>query len=701
MAAPINDLPTELLLNIESHLDHPVLYEGNALACTCLPMWDKLGGSGVYRRAAKAERDLSLATRERLRLMVKDRWRESENLEHLAWVRDVARRGMGPRTVDGVLGAFQFCRPEALQDENGDTIWVENNLGFPTRACRRYTLDEVTRKTLLNRATMRCQDMTKLEAIVDAYVDVFPDIFTGACTRTLLELLPIHAAVKAKRPQVVQILINKGLAPALVDKVISTSGRVEVEWEDEYDKFDSNPFNLALSKKQEEDHLTREKRQMSLMTLTCPTLTRTLSDSGSDSDDFGYDLDDSDDEEERPLDAEIATYLKIAEACGMYRLIPALLQYWNRTCPAHLYSLRRLLDLVSHQDGRTDILYSGRESIALGADGKPRVIEELLKLRADCEPGHEDKRGALAHTCQARAGRVDRDELEAVLRSAARHQYTGESFFLNVWPDCRELLYQEGGDGTTAAEAEANKQRVDQCMQKILEDSIKVRTGDQGLIMAEPQLHSQKAALHLVRNGVQPDLRHFQKAIKAWDLDLCREIIARGEFDLRAKWSGFRLTSSSDEPKDDYHDESSDYDSDDEEDEDDKNENENENEEKAEINAFEYALLLWHKWHPATLPKEDEPLCPTLLCELLYHAGTPAQFHDPAAVCLAIQRVVSVFFVQTSDPEWVKRGQQIHLGAAELKNGYREDLLVDPSASLLVKLTTLCLVLQKQFKLAF
>lgn len=438
-----------------------------------------------------------------------------------------------------------------------------------------------------------------------------------------------------------------------------------------------------------------------------------VSDSGSDSDDFGYDLDDSDDEEERPLDAEMATYLKIAEACGMYRLIPALLQYWNRTCPAHLYSLRRLLDLVSHQDGRTDILYSGRESIALGADGKPRVIEELLKLRADCEPGHEDKRGALTHAvrnaywrnataiyqCQARAGRVNRDELEAVLRSAVRHQYTGESFFLNVWPDCRELLYQEGGDGTTAAEAEANKQRVDQCMQKILEDSIKVRTGDQGLIMAEPQLHSQKAALHLIRNGVQPDLRHFQKAIKAWDLDLCREIIARGEFDLRAKWSGFCLTSSSDEPKDDYHDESSDHDSDDEEDEDDKNENENE--EKAEINAFEYALLLWHKWHPATLPKEAEPLCPTLLCELLYHAGTPAQFHDPAAVCLAIQRVVSVFFVQTSDPEWVKRDQQIHTGAAELQNGDREDLLVDPSASLLVKLTTLCLVLQKQFKLAF
>ncbi|KAK6836229.1 hypothetical protein PG987_006724 [Apiospora arundinis] len=685
MAASINDLPPELLLNIEEHLDHPVLYKGNALACTCLPMWDKLGGSGIYRRAAKAERDLSLATRERLRLMVKDRWRESENLEHLAWVRDVARR-------------------EALKDENGDTIWVKNHLGFPTRACRRYTLDEVTRKTLLNRAIMRCQDMTKLEAIVDAYVDVFPEIFTGACTRTLLELLPIHAAVKTKRPQVVQILINKGLAPALVDKVISTSGRVEVEWEDEYDKFDSNPFNLALSEKQEEvclyliNQMTgplnkRKEANESDDSDLSDSDSDSVSDSGSDSDDFGYDLDDSDDEEERPLDAEMATYLKIAEACGMYQLIPALLQYWNRTCPAHLYSLRRLLDLVSHQDGRTDILYSGRESIALGADGKPRVIEELLKLRADCEPGHEDKRGALAHTvrnaywrnataiyqCQARAGRVDRDELEAVLQSCST---------------------KRGGDGTTAAEAEANKQRVDQCMQKILEDSIKVRTGDQGLIMAEPQLHSQKAALHLVRNGVQPDLRHFQKAIKAWDLDLCREIIARGEFDLRAKWSGFRLTSSSDEPKDDYHDESSDYDSDDENDGDDKK-NENENEEKAEINAFEYALLLWHKWHPATLPKEDEPLCPTLLCELLYHAGTPAQFHDPAAVCLAIQRVVSVFFVQTSDPEWVKRGQQIHTGAAELKNGDREDLLVDPSASLLVKLTTLCLVLQKQFKLAF
>lgn len=52
--ALITNLPLELFLDIEEHLDHLVLYGGNSLTCTCMVMWGKLGGTEVYRRAAKA-----------------------------------------------------------------------------------------------------------------------------------------------------------------------------------------------------------------------------------------------------------------------------------------------------------------------------------------------------------------------------------------------------------------------------------------------------------------------------------------------------------------------------------------------------------------------------------------------------------------------------------------------------------------------
>lgn len=90
-----------------------------------------------------------------------------------------------------------------------------------------------------------------------------------------------------------------------------------------------------------------------------------------------------------PRDVKLARYLKLAEHNGMYRVIPALLRHWKRVCPDHLYSLRRILDLMSMFNGGKPFVQS-RFAMASDGDGWQHTIDELLDLGADQEPGHEE-----------------------------------------------------------------------------------------------------------------------------------------------------------------------------------------------------------------------------------------------------------------------------------------------------------------------
>ncbi|KAK8054684.1 hypothetical protein PG994_009751 [Apiospora phragmitis] len=73
--------------------------------------------------------------------------------------------------------------------------------------------------TCLNRAIRRCRDLEKLELIIDIYAKLVPEVFRGSWHR-LEEMTSIHTAIRAKRLDVVQLLVNKGLAPECNDTVM-------------------------------------------------------------------------------------------------------------------------------------------------------------------------------------------------------------------------------------------------------------------------------------------------------------------------------------------------------------------------------------------------------------------------------------------------------------------------------------------------
>ncbi|KAK8859699.1 hypothetical protein PGQ11_010433 [Apiospora arundinis] len=237
----ITDLPTEILLGIEEHLDHPVLFSGDALACTCVSMWERLGGTSAFRRAAIADRIRTLradeicldvcqveVNEELDRSAIKyyeliEAYRgASYTKKDVAWLQGVARKGMGPTNTDTIADAYLNDQRETLK-ENGVTVTKPDHNGFPREVHMSYTLDDATSKTFLNRAIMGCMDLDKIEQTIDTYAEVFPEIFTGACCKPLLELAPIYTAVRAKRPFVMQMLVNKELAPTdIVDRLLPT-----------------------------------------------------------------------------------------------------------------------------------------------------------------------------------------------------------------------------------------------------------------------------------------------------------------------------------------------------------------------------------------------------------------------------------------------------------------------------------------------
>ncbi|KAK7911726.1 hypothetical protein PG985_014207 [Apiospora marii] len=719
--AHITDLPTELLLGIEQHLDHPALYGGNALAGTCKVMWKDLGGTEVYRRAAKAERDLTTRTTEVLKSVAENRRMTGVSVEEdVAWVRGVARRGMGPRTTDGMVKAFEHDRFEIEKGADGKPIWGRDERGFPEHARLRYTLEDVTRKTLLNRAIMGCRDLEVLERIIDAYADVFPDIFTGACCRSLLELLPIHSAIRAKRPEVVRMLASKGLAPAKVDFLLCRRGQFRFEQR----TCVANPFNVAF--------LTVQDEEMCLALIS--------NSNGPGNHDLKPDLapsalaeDDDDDPESdsefgfrwrtpfwsyESLERRMVSYLNIAEDAGMYRLLTALLQHWKQESASReqRWNPRVILDLVSNDGPRTFLASSDDDDEELhggipprnpkmagyNADGRPYVILALLAIGADREGvGYAGYHGPIQHAVtqgywknavtifrlQERAGRVDPDDLEKALLDAADHMESGRSFLLKVAPKCWELL--ERSDRT----AEENAQAVAQCKRKCLANSIKPVFEMWGLSnFSGYRCYSQTAALHLIQNGVKPEMSHLRLAILAWDQELCREIIKCGELDLRAKWSGFKAGPYGAEEEEDEEEE--DEEEEDEEEEEDDGSS-NDGDEGVLLNAFEFALLVWHQWQAPDLshPWRSKRACPALLCDLLYHAGasdTPVS----EGVCDALVHLFKKYFIDDTDPVWHERGSQIQSGSVQFTREEEDHLLSDVDAPLLGRLTMLCVKLQ-------
>ncbi|KAK7953213.1 hypothetical protein PG988_013907 [Apiospora saccharicola] len=632
--AHITDLPVELLLGIEEHQDHPVLHGGNALACTSMAMWKKLGGAGAYRRAAKAERDLTTRTTEVLQSVIKNRRDLATPVDDdVAWVRGVARSGMGPRTTDGMVNAFKHGKLEKEKDEDRAPIWVRDERGFTKHECLGYALEDVTRKTLLNRAIMGCRDLEVLERIIDVYADVFPDIFTGACCRPLLELLPIHSAIATI----------------------------------------SNPIWLPMP-----------------IRTTNPTLKATGCSvpRGAFS---GYE----------PEAAVKATYLAIAEDARMYRLLPALLQYWKQeSSPKEDWDPRVILDFVS-LEGTTSLMESSDDELYErfphgrpprdativwgGADGRrPHVIRALLEIGADKEGiGWHRFMGPIQHAVtsafwknagiilklQARAGRVDPNDLEKALLHAADHMETGRSFLLKAAPQCWQLL--ERSDRT----AEENAQAVGQCMRKCLANSIKPAFEMWKLSgFSNYRYRSRIVALHLIRTGVKPQMSHLRLAILAWDLKLCREIIEFGELDLRIRGDLLRTNYGDDDSSSDE-DEGSGSDG-----------------KEGVLNAFEFALLLWEQWQGLDDPYDERSACPALLCDLLYCAGVP----DPVAegVREALVCLFKMYFVNATDPAWRERGAQIKSGSVQFTHEKEGRLLGDVDAPLLDRLTVLCVTLR-------
>ncbi|KAK8062969.1 C6 transcription factor [Apiospora hydei] len=642
--ANITDVPPELDLIIEQLLDHPFLFNGNALATSCEPLWEKLGGTDVYRRAAEADRDRT----RRAELICQDifegdyGWDSTEEKKkELAWLFQVARRGMGAQRASQIGWAFENAT------SIGKLFLDENWKPHTDPAKIQHKLESLTSKTFLNKAIVHCTDLEKLEQIIDAYVAVFPAAFTGACYGPLLELVPIHAAVYAKRLDVVQMLVSKGLAPAFVDSFF-TYGQVEVRWDDDSRMFEASPFNVALSERDEDMCLA-------LLDGADGPLCEVKEeddDDDDDDDDDGYESDlsyDDFEERDRSEDVKLARYLKIAEANKMYRLIPALLQYWKWVCPAYQYSLRRILDLVSMNNGKDDPEWV--TATARDGDGKQHIIHELA-LSFAVERAYWEN-AVIIYQYQARKGSVDSDDLAGVLVKAADHPYSGEGFFIRMWPECKQWLCK------SASSAEENAQRVERCMRRCLEATIEIETTWGWNHWYPPQKSSREVSFHLLKAGVKPELCHLRAAIKAWDHDMLSELIARGDLDLRAKWSGF-----------------------------------SDDDDKEELTPFEYALRRWYSVAgPARTRASPRPSM-TLLLKLLYHAGVPEEVSEEARK--VISQLFIVDFGLASHFKWHEQGRKIQ--ARQLpQSAWDAERLVDPKVPSMEKLTTFHLLLQKEF----
>ncbi|KAK6836403.1 hypothetical protein PG987_006898 [Apiospora arundinis] len=265
----ITDLPTEILLGIEEHLDHPVLFSGDALACTCVSMWERLGGTSVFRRAAVADQIRTLRADEicldicQIEVNEVLDWSAVKDYELI----EAYRGGMGPTNTDTIADAYLDDQRETF-NENGVTVTKADHNGFPREVHMIYTLDNVTSKTFLNRAIMRCMDLDKLEQIINTYAEVFPEIFIGACCKPLLEFAAIHPAVRARRPFLVQMFVNKGLAPTgIVDRLLPTKrfiGTPKLWSAGSYGWAPATPYVVAMKEKDEDicliilDHEAKE-----------------------------------------------------------------------------------------------------------------------------------------------------------------------------------------------------------------------------------------------------------------------------------------------------------------------------------------------------------------------------------------------------------------------------------------------------------
>ncbi|KAK8062968.1 hypothetical protein PG997_015065 [Apiospora hydei] len=146
---------------------------------------------------------------------------------------------------------------------------------------------------------------------------------------------------------------------------------------------------------------------------------------------------------------------------------------------------------------------------------------------------------------------------------------------------------------------------------------------------------------------------------------------------MEAKWSGFKEGL---------------YDVDDEFDRYWGRNGEEDGDENSTLNAFEFAILLWNHWHVPARPDRSTPEDPTLLCELLHHAGAPDKLHE--GVQGAFERLFQVYFVNTRDPVWLEKGVLVQSNSVQFEHWEEDFLLVDRSAPLLDRLLMFCVRLQ-------
>ncbi|KAK6858231.1 hypothetical protein PG995_005930 [Apiospora arundinis] len=237
-------------------------------------MWERLGGTSVFRRAAIADRIRTLRADEicldicQIEVNEELDWSAIKDYELIeayrgvsyteedaAWLQGVAQKGMSPTNTDTIADAYLDDQREKLK-ENGVTVTKADHNGFPREVHMSYTFDDVTSKMFVNRAIMGCMDLDKIEQIIDTHAEVFSEIFIGACCKPLLELAPIHTAVRAKRPFIMQMLINKKLTPTdIVDRLLPTKrfiGMLKLWSAGSYGWAPATPYVVAMTKKDED-----------------------------------------------------------------------------------------------------------------------------------------------------------------------------------------------------------------------------------------------------------------------------------------------------------------------------------------------------------------------------------------------------------------------------------------------------------------
>lgn len=637
---------------IEEHLDHPVLFKGNALARTCRTTWYKLGGTHVYRRSAVIDRDNTLRAKELCQAIEDDSyWNTQESKKEMDWLIHVARRGMGPIERDDVISTSSGnFGPEYefywnAEDEDEDPRSFGDLWGPPENP--KYNLGRLASKTFLNRAIVHCPDLAVLEDIIDEYAHIFPAAFTGAWVGPLVELQPIHAAVRAKRSDVVQLLVSKGLAPVSIDSLFGRP-RVEVDWavsstssrfSNPYHTLDATPFSIAFSGRDED---------------SCIALLEDDGHSGL---------------KHNPADGvnqmwqKLTTFLAIAEFNGMYKLIPALIEHWKSVCPTSEHNLRRIMDMSMKVVAVRDSFNSTR-SCAPEADDVKTVIYHLLEFGADRDTEVEEGDGILlsaARQCywkgvmiilrhQFNKGSINLDELEATLLHVAKATFGGSKFFVQMWRYCEPWLYRKD------LSAEDNAQRVAQFTNQCLEVTL---GADRQFDRLSGNSH--QASLYLLKKVVKPELFHLRAAIKVWDHDMVSELISRGKFDLKATWSGFEG-----------------------------------------LTPFEYALHVWNEKVGASSRNNNRdgitPVRPdmTMLLKLVYLGGAPDKVSKKTKSI--IRFLFTVDFGRAEEWAWYNRGTEIQEKAVH-PDAWNREALIDPTVPRLDRLTTFHLLMQKQFNL--